>query len=343
MANEEHIETKKEDDEISLIDLLSVLLHYKWTIIITTGLAIVIGLIVCITSLILPSEKSFMPNEFTPEATMLINDSQSSSGGLASALSSSGLSSLAGLAGVSVPSGNSYSSLAGYLVTSKIIQDKIIDEYDLIKRYKIEEYPYTNARKILSKTLISDFDDETGVFTIKFTDIDPVFAQQVINYTVDLLEQQFFTMGVDKNKLQKENLETNIKQTYDEILRLQKEIQKIEHSVSNVYSADGTKSIMMDATLTKMELQVQEQIYAQLKAQYESLKITMASEQPVFQILNYADVPEQKSGPSRGKLMIIITFAAFFISIFIAFLLNAIKNIKNDPEAMKKLKQNHKK
>ena len=64
----------------------------------------------------------------------------------------------------------------------------------------------------------------------------------------------------------------------------------------------------------------------------------MASEQPVFQILNYAEVPEQKSGPSRGKIMIIASFAAFFIAIFIAFLLNAIKNIKNDPEAMKKLK-----
>ena len=36
--------------------------------------------------------------------------------------------------------------------------------------------------------------------------------------------------------------------------------------------------------------------------------------------------------------MIIASFAAFFIAIFIAFLLNAIKNIKNDPEAMKKLK-----
>ncbi|MGN0723335.1 MAG: GNVR domain-containing protein [Treponema sp.] len=328
----------QKDDEISLIDLLSVLLHYKKMIILTTLSVILITLILCIISLLLPSEKSFLPNEYTPEATMLINDSSSSQSSLSSALSSSGLGSLASLAGVNVPLGSSYSSLAGYLIQSTIIQDKVIDEYNLIERYKIKEYPYTSARKQLSKKLVSSFDEETGVFKINFTDIDPVFAQQVINFTVDLLEQQFSKMGVDKNKLTKENLEENIQKSYQEILKLQKDIQKIEQSVINVYSASGTQSIMMDATLTKMELQVQEQIYAQLKAQYESLKITMASEQPVFQILNYAEVPEKKSGPSRGKIMIIVSFAAFFIAIFIAFLLNAIKNIKNDPEAMKKLK-----
>ena len=64
----------------------------------------------------------------------------------------------------------------------------------------------------------------------------------------------------------------------------------------------------------------------------------MASEKPVFQILEYAEIPDMKSGPSRGKLCIIVTFAAFFISVFLAFLLNAIENIKNDPEAMAKLK-----
>ena len=88
-----------------------------------------------------------------------------------------------------------------------------------------------------------------------------------------------------------------------------------------------------------MELKVQEEIYAQLKAQYEMLKVTMASEQPVFQILEYAEVPDQKSKPSRGMLCIIVTFAAFFVSVFLAFLLNAIKNIKNDPVAMEKLSQ----
>jgi uncharacterized protein involved in exopolysaccharide biosynthesis len=87
-----------------------------------------------------------------------------------------------------------------------------------------------------------------------------------------------------------------------------------------------------------LELAAQQQVYSQLKVQYELLKINMASEKPVFQVLELAEVPDQKSGPSRGMICIIVTFAAGFISVFLAFVLNAISNIRKDPEAMAKLR-----
>jgi uncharacterized protein involved in exopolysaccharide biosynthesis len=65
----------------------------------------------------------------------------------------------------------------------------------------------------------------------------------------------------------------------------------------------------------------------------------MASETPVFQILELAEVPDQKSGPGRGMLCIIVTFAAGFFSVFLAFVLNAAANILNDPEAMEKFRR----
>ncbi len=40
----------------------------------------------------------------------------------------------------------------------------------------------------------------------------------------------------------------------------------------------------------------------------------------------------------RVKKTIIVTFAAFFVLVFVAFLLNAIENIKKDPEASDKIK-----
>lgn len=253
-------------------------------------------------------------------------------------LSSSGLGSLASMAGVSVPGGASNSSLAGYLVHSNSVLDEVVKNFNLVERYNIEEYVVSASRDALKGVLTSNFDDETGVFSVSFTDIDPVFAKDVVNFVVSLLESKFLEMGIDKNSLTKENLEANIENTYTEILKLQKEIQEIEYSVSNVYNPNQTKSIVMDATLKKMELSVQQEIYAQLKAQYEMLKVTMSSEQPVFQILEFAEVPDRKSAPSRGMLCIIVTFAAFFVSVFMAFLLNALKNIKNDPVAMSKLK-----
>lgn len=332
-------ENKIQDDEISLIDLFAVLWKYKFLIISVTVIAMIAVLIFSIVSISLPPEKSYLPNKYTAQAQMLINNDSSSSGGLSSMLSSSGLGSLASMAGLNVSGGaSSNSALAGYLVHSNSVLDDIAQKFDIIDRYKIIEYEKSSSREALKGVLSSSFDDETGIFSVSFTDIDPVFARDVVNYVVNLLEKRFLDMGIDKIRLKKENLEANIDNTYKEILKLQKEIQEIESSVSNVYNPSQTKSVIMDATLKKMELSVQQEIYAQLKAQYEMLKVTMSSEQPTFQILEYAEVPDKKSAPSRGMLCIIVTFAAFFVSVFLAFSLNAIKNIKNDPQVMSKLR-----
>ena len=91
--------------------------------------------------------------------------------------------------------------------------------------------------------------------------------------------------------------------------------------------------------MLELELQAQQTIYTQLKAQLELLKVSMASEKPVFQVLERPEVPDMKSGPSRGMLCIFVTFAAGFFSVFLAFFLNALDNIKKDPEAIKKFKK----
>ena len=72
--------------------------------------------------------------------------------------------------------------------------------------------------------------------------------------------------------------------------------------------------------------------------QFEILKLQSGGSGPMFQIIEYAEIPEMKSGPSRGKLCIIVTFAAFFFSIFIVFVKEAWNNLKKDPENMRKLK-----
>ena len=326
---------KKDENEISLIDLFAVLWKYKLMIIITTAVGMIGVLVYSIISLVLPPDKSYLPNVYTPQAEMLINNDDSKGGSMLGSLGS-----LASFAGVSIPSSATNSALAGYLVNSNTIQDAVISRFNFIEEWEIEKHPISASRMALKNKLKSFYNKESGVFIISFEDKDPVLARDVVNYVVELLDQRFNELGVDKNKLTKENLEENISATYKEIINLQSQIRDIEQSVSNVYSPNSAPSIMMDTTMIKMELSVQEEIYKNLKAQYESLKVQMASEKPVFQIIEYAEIPDQKSGPSRGKLCIIVTFAAGFLSVFLAFLLNALKNMKSDPEVVAKFKRN---
>ena len=326
---------QNQDEEISLIDLFAVLLRYKWMIIIVTCLSAVLALTISIISLVQSPEKSILPNEYTPYALMLINDPESSSS-LSSMLSSSGLGSLAGMAGVST--GTSNSGLALYFAGTNTFLDPIIEKFNLVERYKIEKFPKAETRAVLKENLVASYDEDSGIFSISFTDIDPVFAADVVNYAVGLMENMFLNLGIDKNVLEKQNLEENIANSYQEMISLQKKIQSLESSVSYGVSSN-VPSIILETSILKAELAAQESVYTQLKTQLELLKVSMASEKPVFQVVEKAEVPDRKSGPSRGMLCIIVTFAGGFISVFMAFLLNAIKNIKNDPVAMGKLTQ----
>lgn len=327
----------QQEDEISLIDLFAVLLHYKWMIIIISVVAAVFSVVYAIVSIKMSPEKSPMPNVYTPRAQMLIKENSSSGGGLASALSSSGLGSLASLAGVSVGGGSSNSSLATYLISSNALLDAVTDEFNLVEKYKIEKAVRASSRKMLQKVLKAEVDSESSVFTVSFTDIDPVFAQSVVNFVVDWMSNKFDELGLDNNKIQKENLERNIQSSYNEILRIEREVKKLGASVGYGNNAWDIPSITTGSAKLQLELEAQKQVYTQLKTQYELLKVQMQSESPVFQILERPEIPDLKSGPSRGKMCIIVTFAAFFMSVFLAFALNAWKNIKNDPEAVEKL------
>jgi uncharacterized protein involved in exopolysaccharide biosynthesis len=253
-------------------------------------------------------------------------------------LNSSGLGGLASLAGVSVPSGSTYSKLAVYLTGMNAFLDSVVDEFDLIKQYKIKNSPRTESRKALKKNLIVEFDSESGVFSIGFTDTDPIFAQAVVNFSVRYLEKRFDELGIDKNKLEKENLEINIEKTFQDIQNLQQEGMRLNQSVLQG-SMVNIPSISLETSRIELEVEAKRNVYSQLKLQYELLMLSMSSEKPVFQILELAEVPDQKSGPGRGMLCVVVTFGAGFFAVFLAFLLDAIASIKQDPDAMSRLKR----
>lgn len=323
--------TNSGDDEISLLDLVAVVWKWKWFV--TSMTALIMGgvFVYAFIAKKLPPEKSYLPDMYTSSAMMLISGDSNKGSSALSQLASSGLGSFAGLTG----SGSSkYSKLAVYLAESDSFLDTIIQEFNLVNRYKIKKFPKTGSRKLLKKRLTAKFDEKSGIFSLKFKDIDPEFAQRVVEFAVSYYEQRFAEIGLDKHKLEKEGLEKSLQAALDEIKRLEVEASGLERKTVNAYSS--VPSIALEATRLAREIQVQEKIYGQLKAQYELLKIEMASEMPVFQVLDYPQVPEIKSEPGRGKLCIIATFAGFFFSIFLAFLLNALHDIRHDPTARAK-------
>jgi uncharacterized protein involved in exopolysaccharide biosynthesis len=86
------------------------------------------------------------------------------------------------------------------------------------------------------------------------------------------------------------------------------------------------------------DILIQEKIFELLTQQYELTKLQIAGADPIIQVLETAEKPDKKSGPSRAMICALATLAGFLLSILIAFMTASIKKIKDDPEVIDKLK-----
>ncbi len=395
-----------EEDEISLIDLLAVLLKHKKFIIITT-LAGALGVLgFSIGSLLLPNDKSYYPNYYTPAAIVKINDSSSGGSGLDLGSDTGGLTALLGM---SIKSSATPYGMASKFVTTNSFADAIIKKFDFISVYKLSgsKHPLVDARKIFTENLSLDEDTDSGTMEINYKDINGKFAAEVVNAVVALLEKNFKGMSTDENVIQKRllekelasieikitNLENQLK-TYSKkygiydidaytqqrasslaslrsqymrkimeiksykayssiedpgLRKLQVErdslkanIQKLEngYTIGSIVVPSEKELPDLVSTYKKIstEYELQKTVFTSLAQQYELVKLKTNSIPPKFIVYEKAVPPLIKSGPSRGKLCVIVTMAVFFLAVFGAFILEFIGKIKKDPVEMAKLR-----
>ena len=400
ISNNSTNSSENNDDEISLLDLVAVLVKHKWLIIIITALAAFGSLAYAMGSLLLPPDKSYLPNVYTPKATMLISSGTTSS--LSSLLSSSGLSGLASMAGVSA-GGNPNQQLAKVLATSNTTLDRLNQKFDLTTRYKIKKDPISSTRKAVLKNLSAAIDEESNIFTISFTDKDPVFAKEIVDETVTILSERFAQLSGNQAIQQKALLEKRLADVDATISTLEAQVKEFQKKYGVVQvEALATEQITIlarlrselilkemeienykkvarindpkltqlnnerDALLAKIkeietgagsgskimpsqqqlptiafeyaklerDLAVQTELFKILTQQYEIAKFNATGQEPVFQILEMAEVPDMKSGPSRSMICIVATLAGFFVAILVAFVDESIFSIRRDPIAM---------
>lgn len=314
--------------EISLLDLISVLWRWKWLIIGMTALISVSVFAYVFIGKKMAPEKSYMPDIYTSTAFMRIRrDAGAANSALASILQQRNLSNVAELTD---------SRIVLYIAGSNSFLDTIADELRIAEKYKIQKLIKTETRAIAQGLFKAKIDEKSGVFSLSASHFDPEFAQKAVLVAVDYYKKCFEELGVDKKVREKEILETNLEQSFNEIKRLEQELDNLETKKSR---SGGEENVVSAIKQIKREIAIQEQVYGQLKVQYELLKVAIASEDPVFQILampEIPEVPEMKSGQSRIKICIIAFVLGLFFSIFLAFLLNALQEIWRDPSVRAK-------
>jgi tyrosine-protein kinase Etk/Wzc len=125
-----------------------------------------------------------------------------------------------------------------------------------------------------------------------------------------------------------------------ELLRLQSERDNLQELIGQNESRFGgldLPSLSLEFARMRMALDIQTRIFESLSEQYEITKLTLESE-PVFQILELAEAPDEKTSPSRSKICLVATVVAFFFSVFLAFVLHAVKQLRSDPSRLRRIR-----
>jgi len=378
-----------------VLHYISLLMRYKYMIIIGSAVAAVFIVIFSIITIKLPADRSPLPNIYRAYGIVLFQE-----GG-----SNTSMSAMLSAFGVESPSGGvSASQFALQILNSRPYLDNVVNHFQIISKLGIVENQKTRSRGIITNSSEYSFNQESGALTIAFTDVDPVFAAEVVNYEISLLETWFLEQSVSirSNELSLmeekiEELTTDIKTIEESIKAFQKEhgvldireiamaqttmltdlrtslnqveldirayseystiedpalttlksqrnniisqIRKIEDGYTssdgrNMPSLADLPQLSLTFSHMQAELSLKNQLYLTLFERYEVTKL-MAADAGAFSVLEYAEVPEEKIGPSRGKLCITVTFGTFAGLIAFALVLDMLKKIIKDPKNKK--------
>ncbi len=219
-------------DSINIVDVVGLLNRRKWIVLGITFVGCVGVFLFSMISILLPPEKTYLPNYFIPEACVIINEA--SGNGTAEMLKASGLGSLTGLAGLAA-SGPTASGLAIRIATTDYFIDRVADEFDFFTLYNLakSQFPKTAARRIIRKSLNLNYTLESGMLTIGYKSTDRELATRIVNRVIELLEEEFVRISIDKNRTQLNLVTKKLDEVEKELGRLQHELADLQGNYNN--------------------------------------------------------------------------------------------------------------
>jgi uncharacterized protein involved in exopolysaccharide biosynthesis len=364
-----------DDDEISLLDLLQVVVE-NLRLLVLGPLAV--GLLA-------------LGYGFTIEPTFTASTKfmppQQQASGAASLLSSLGaLGGLAGAAGIKSPADQYVAFLK-----SRSVQDALIDRFKLTERY--EAKLKDDARKTLDG-VARVASGKDGLISVEVDDKDPAFAAELANAHVEELGRLLKRLAVTeaqqrrvffekqlasaKDNLTKaeqalkssgvnsDTLKSDPKAAVEGLARLKAAItaQEIKLASMRGYLSESAPDFKQAQTeLGALRAQVaraeeqqpvgaaggsdyiakyrdfkyQETLFELFAKQYEIARVDESREGAVIQVVDAALAPERKSKPKKAMIAAVAVLAFGFALLLFVFVRHALQNAAVDPQTAQKL------
>jgi uncharacterized protein involved in exopolysaccharide biosynthesis len=360
----------QDDDEISLLDLLQV--------IVDNLRLLVLGPLVC--GLAALGYAFMIPPTYTAKTQFLPPQQQQSSA--ASMLAS--LGALGGLAGAATGLKSPADQYIAFM-KSVSVQDALIERFKLVEKY--EAKLKTDARMALTGS-VRIASGKDGLISVEVDDKDPKFAADLANAHVDELRSLLARLAVTEAQqrrmffekqlqITKENftkadlalkssgvsssvLKTSPTSAVEAVARLKAgiSVQEVKLGTMRNYLTESSpdfKQALSELASLKAQLAIaekeepaskdasdyvaryrefkyQETMFELFAKQFELAKVDESREGAVIQVLDIAEPPERKAKPKKAMIAVIAALASGFALLLFVFIRSALKNASQDEE-----------
>ena len=363
------------DDEISLIDLLQV--------VVDNLRLLVLGPLFC--GLAALGFTFTMSPTYTAKTQFLPPQQQQS----AAASMISSLGALSGLAGATSGIKSPADQYIAYL-KSNSVQDALIERFKLIEKY--EAKLKTDARMALTGS-VRIGSGKDGLISVEVDDKDPKLASDLANAHVEELRNLLTRLAVTEPQLRRMFFEKQLQITKENLTKADVKLKSsgINSSVLKSSPASAVETVarlkagisVQEVKLGAMrnyltesspdfkqamnelgslktqlakaekeepllegasdyvaryrEFKYQETMFELFAKQFELAKLDESREGAVIQVLDIAEPPERKAKPKTAMIAIIATFASGFALLLFVFVRSALKNASQDVETKRRL------
>jgi uncharacterized protein involved in exopolysaccharide biosynthesis len=238
----------KEDDEISLLDLLIVLAERKRVILWTTAVFAILAIMISL----------LLPKSFTATVTLLPPQQNSSmSAALTSQLGSMG--GMAALTGGGLGLKNPNDIYVGML-HSRTVEDAVVQHFGLMKEYHAQYL--SGARKAFEDHATVDDSGKDNLIRISIVDRDPQRAAELANGYVDQFRDLSQHLAITEASQRRLFFEQELEKAKDNLANAEEALKKTELS-TGVIQPDSQARALIDSAaslrgqITAREVQIQ--------------------------------------------------------------------------------------
>jgi tyrosine-protein kinase Etk/Wzc len=366
----------QDDDEISLLDLLQV--------IVDNLRLLVLGPFLC--GLAALGISFAIPPTFTAK-TQFLPPQQQQQSSAASMLAS--LGALGGLAGAATGLKSPADQYIAFM-KSVTVQDALIDRFKLIDIY--EAKLKTDARIALTAN-VRIASGKDGLISVEVNDKDPKFAADLANAHVDELRNLLGRLAVTEAQQRRMFFEKQLAQTKDNLakadlalkssginssalksspasaveavarLKAGISVQEVKLGTMRNYLTESSpefKQALSELASLKSQLikaekeepasqgasdyvaryrefKYQETMFELFAKQFELAKVDESREGAVIQVLDIAEPPERKAKPKKAMIAIIAALVSGFALLLFVFIRSALKSASQNQETQNRL------